>query len=407
MRALGSKTIQFRESSTMRGHCPAGPAAPGMAAPPLRILFDLKHPAHYHFFRHVMAALRRDGHSLTITCRKSPTLISLLDAGGLPYQIVSTKGKGILGLARELLLRDWALYRIARKVRPDVLVAKHGLCISHVGTILRIPSLSYEDTEHAKLQIRLSWPFLTRILTDHSYLIDAGKKHRRLNLLNALAYLHPHHFAPNPTILHEVGLSRDEPYVVVRFVAWDAAHDIPARRSRDAQRRRLVAELAKHARVLVVPEKTLPADLEQHVPKFPPHRFHDLLAFAAAHVGEGGSVAAEAAVLGVPTVYTNPLGGGCLDELIGRGLCRWETDPEKALSVAKEWLKRPTQIRALFEQKRKRLLLEKGDPVRLLAEQVVLLGREGRTSARRKNSAHATAAGGGSSSSISPGTDGF
>ena len=340
----------------------------------MKILVDLKHPADVHFFRHVVRRLRQDGHEVTTVCRDTPIVRELLDHEGAPYTPLGPRGRGALGLGWEQLRRDWRLWRLARRIRPDVMVAKNGIAVGHVGALLRIPSLSFEDAEHARMQIRLSRPFVTHILTEDCFLESAGPKHERYASLNPLAYLHPRQFQPDPDALAPLGLAPGQPYVVVRFIAWDALHDARVARASEEERRWMIDELARLARVVIVPEGTLAADLRRFAPPLPAHRFHDVLALSAAHVGEGGSTAAEAAVLGVPSVYMNRLGVGYIRELSRYGLCRWETEPEAAVALVRGWLADAAGTRAKFAAARNRLLAEKEDLVEWVARRIVAAG---------------------------------
>lgn len=341
----------------------------------LRFLFDLTHPAAFHLFRYVVQDLRAKGHSVAITCRPHPTLLALLQWEGQPFVPLTSMRKGVLGLAYEFVWRGFALLRMAQRYRPDVLVAKHGVSVSYVGTVLGIPSVSFEDTAHARLQRLLSRPFARHVFTEACYSGYAGSKQWRYPSLNVLAYLHPNHFTPDPSVLRQAGLAHDESYIVVRFVAWDAAHDMGLRRDRDEERRRMLLQLSRIARVVVVPEKSLPADMMHYVPALPPHRFHDLLALAAAHVGEGGATAAEAAVLGVPTVYTNPLVVDMHRELSRYGLVEWRTDPARAVDLVRTWMRDPRGAKKRFDACRRQLLDRMQDPVPLLVSQLTTIAR--------------------------------
>jgi len=384
---MTSQTSQarYRPAVSLRSR-PAGrpdrnPGASSSRRRTARVLVDLKHPAHFHFLHNAVLSLIDAGHEVKITSREAPTLRALLEATGLPFETISCKSEGMFGLARELVIRDLSLLRVARRFRPHVLVAKHGVCVSHVGRLLRIPSISFEDTEHARLQIMLSWPFLTRIFTEQHFLLSAGRKHRRYNSLNSLAYLHPNRFSPDPSVRRELGLSADQPYIVLRFVGWDAAHDINHRRDRNQERRELVRELAPLARLFIVPEKSLPDDLMQYVPNIPADRFHHMLASASAHIGEGGAVAEEAALLGVPTVYYNPLEMGFIKELERFKLCHWETDLTEATALVKQWMERPQETGMLYQQRRAMLLDEKCDPTPLIIRKILAAAKVSRKAA--------------------------
>jgi len=357
---------------------------PQHAEESLRFLIDLKHPAHFHFFRNVIPALKTMGHDVAITTRRSGTTEALLKHFGHEYHVISRPGRGYFGLMRELIARDFSLFRFARQFRPHAMAAKHGVCISHVGRLLGIPTAGFEDTDHAKLQTWLSWPHLTHVYTEQSYTRHVGSNEKRYNSLNALAYLHPNHFTPNPTVLDRLGIGHGEPYILVRFVGWDAAHDLGHRWNRDDERRHLVAELAKLARVLIVPERTLPDDLTQYVPSIEVHEFHDLMALAAVHVGEGGAAAGEAAVLGVPTIYANPLELGYIHELSRYGLLHWETDAKKILPIVQQWMQDPVATRYMHKHKRAAMLAKKIDPVPYILDELLNLAQRKQAKSSRQ-----------------------
>ena len=62
-------------------------------------------------------------------------------------------------------------------------------------SILRVPRLVWEDTEHATLQRIIGLPFANRIITGNGYLKDYGKKHLRFKGIWNQAYLDPEVFA--------------------------------------------------------------------------------------------------------------------------------------------------------------------------------------------------------------------
>jgi predicted glycosyltransferase len=80
----------------------------------------------------------------------------------------------------------------------------------------------------------------------------------------------------------------------------------------------------------------------------PPHRFHDALAFARFVVTEGASTAAEAACLGVPSIYVNSTSRGYLDDMRDRyGLVSTHFDSRSALRQVTYWLREPPDAAAL------------------------------------------------------------
>ena len=52
----------------------------------MRVLFDMGHPAHVHFFKNTIKNLKRDGHQVKITARNKEVTLALLKAYGLDYE---------------------------------------------------------------------------------------------------------------------------------------------------------------------------------------------------------------------------------------------------------------------------------------------------------------------------------
>ncbi|MBT4513007.1 MAG: DUF354 domain-containing protein [Chloroflexi bacterium] len=53
----------------------------------MRLLVDIGHPAHVHFFKNAIWALQSRGHNVLITARKKEIALDLLDAYGFDYAL--------------------------------------------------------------------------------------------------------------------------------------------------------------------------------------------------------------------------------------------------------------------------------------------------------------------------------
>ena len=58
----------------------------------MRLLFDVLHPAHVHFFRYLAETVLNDGGDVLFTARRKEVTVELLDAYGLPYEVLSGIG---------------------------------------------------------------------------------------------------------------------------------------------------------------------------------------------------------------------------------------------------------------------------------------------------------------------------
>lgn len=284
----------------------------------MNILIDISHPAHVHFFKNAVQIWETHGHSVKIAARDKDVTLQLLRDLDYPYKSLSKIGKGILGLSFELLQHESRLVKVAREFEADVILEIGGTFIVHAGKLLGINTVVFTDTEHAKLSNAITFPFASYICTPDSYKDDLGKKHIRYQGYQELAYLHPNHYLPNPDILEKIGLEKDEKYFIIRFVSWGASHDVGQKGLSDEDKINLVEGLSKRGRVLITSEGSLPERLESYKIHVSPIHIHDLLNYSSMYVGEGATMATEAAILGIPSVYINPLSSGNLDEIINR-----------------------------------------------------------------------------------------
>ena len=208
-----------------------------------------------------------------------------------------------------------------------------------------------DDGSVVGLHFRLAAPFARVITTPACLREDYGTKHRRYPGYKALAYLHPDVFAPDPAIRRDLGLGTDEPYFLVRFVAMTAAHDHGEIGLGVEAKADLVDYLAEHGTVFVSAESGLTAGMRAHSLPTRPHMMHDVLAGARLYVGDSQTMAAEAALLGVPAFRASTWSRRLdyLDELEDRySLLRSyrPADVEELRSAVAEELRHPDQSRS-------------------------------------------------------------
>ncbi len=280
----------------------------------MRLLVDITHPAHLHFFRNLVARLRREGHEVYLAGRDKDILLELAGRYGLQLDAFGTARPGLLALAGEMLHRQRRLAGIVRRFRPQAIMAIAGTFVSSLGRLLGVPTYVFYDTEHATVSNLLSYPFATCVYVPRCYLGSIRWRHQRYDGYHELAYLHPDYFTPDPAVVAEAGLEAGERFVIVRFVSWQAAHDLGQRGLGLEQKLAAVERLGRHARVLISAEGELPAELEPARLRLPVDRLHHMMARAALIFGESGTMPSEGAVMGVPGVYVNPLRLGYLEE---------------------------------------------------------------------------------------------
>lgn len=307
----------------------------------MRILIDINHPAHVHYFRNFSKIMKEKGHEILFVSRDKEMAHRLLQLYGISY-IDRGKGKaGKIGKLLYLMEANWQLLKISRKFKPDLFLNFLHPYPSQVAALIGKPSLVFSDSEHAQLHHQLTVPFATKLFTPACYSRDLGEKQERFNSYMELSYLHPHYFKPDPGVLKLLGLQENEKFVIVRFVSWEAAHDFQQSGITLENKRRAISQLSKFAKVFISSEGVLPKDLEPYRIKLPFDKIHDALYYSVLLFGESGTMASEAAMLGTPSIFINSISLGYLKEQeLKYGLVNnfkeGEIDQENAIKKAVE-----------------------------------------------------------------------
>jgi len=281
----------------------------------MKILIDVTHPAHVHFFKGAAKIWQMHGNQVRFVAREKEMTTQLLEEYGIPFQTLSKIRKGLAGLFLELIEHQGKLFKVIRDFHPDVMLNIGGTFIVHVGKLLGVKTCVFTDTEHAKLSNGITFPFATHICTPESYINDLGRKHHRYKGYQELSYLHPNQFSPNPEILPRLGLQAGKRFFLLRFVSWGASHDVGLKGMSLDGKLKLIQGLSQYGKVLISSEEELPDSLQTYKINVSPIYIHDLLYYACMYIGEGATMASESAILGTPSVYTSPLELGYLDEL--------------------------------------------------------------------------------------------
>ena len=338
----------------------------------MRILCDISHPAHVHFFRNAIDIWKQHGHEVTIVSRDKDITLQLLDEYNYQHICLSRARQGIVGLGRELLEHEGRLLLRSIKNPPDVFLEIAGTFIVHAAKLINRPSLVFYDTEHAKLSNAITYPFASAIYTPSCYQGDIGRKQIRYNGYQELAYLHPNYFSPDPTILKEIGVSTNEKLFLVRFVSWEASHDVGQSGFSLQGKRDLVNRLSQLGRVIITSENRLPDDFEHYRMTVSPAKIHHLMAYSTLYIGESATMASESAILGKPFIFVSPVGRGYTDEQENEyhlGYTLGPKEEDKAIKLAVELANRST-LREEWLKKRQRLLENKIDVTAWLVDTV-------------------------------------
>lgn len=268
----------------------------------MNILIDIGHPAHVHLFRNFAKEMLFKNHRLLFTCREKEFEKYLLDYYGFSYKSFGRKYSSIPAKMWGLIEFDIKEFFAGLSFKPDILLSHGSIYAAHASFLLRKPHISLEDTFNFE-QIRLYKPFTEAILTSDYHHPLKSEKVIMYSGYHELAYLHPNRFVPDKNILKALGVSENENYVILRFVSWEATHDTGHKGIEFKNKLKAVDSFKKYGKVFISSESELPVSLKSYQLRIPPHRIHDAIAFASVLFGESSTMAEEAAMLGIPSIY--------------------------------------------------------------------------------------------------------
>lgn len=332
----------------------------------MKVMLSIDHPAWAHQFRYIVKRLETRGDRVLTLAVEKDGDTQLLERFGIPY-VLSARSTGKNIVEKGLLFLGLCVEHTWRALRfqPDVLIGRASPMMAVAAWITHKPHIIYEDTEVSKFALRICKRLSTKILTPRTFLSDLGPRQERLDTYKELFYLHPSVFTPDRQVLRDCGFNPDEPYVLVRFVAWNASHDIGKHGLDDEGKIRLVQRLERFGRVYVSAEGDVPEALRPRLLKTPYELIHHVLAFAQLVFSEGATMASEAAVLGTHALYVNTIVSGSTREQSERFHLMYcfnegEDRYERAAAQAEALLATP-DLKAIGLEKQRKLLNEKVD----------------------------------------------
>jgi uncharacterized protein len=326
----------------------------------MKILIDVNHPAHVHYFRNFYHLMTLKGHEITITSRDMPIITQLLEHYNIKHDTRNKRPGNIYKKIFYILRSISFILRISIKKRPDLYLSYASFFTAATSFFFRRPHVAFDDTEHNSLNHFISSPFTDCFITPSSFNISWGGKQIRYHGFMELCYLHKKYFSPNKAVLKLLPVDEYEKYIIIRFVSWDAAHDRGQSGFSPEEKVKLVTVLSDYAKIFISSEGDLPEVLKKYELRTSPDQIHDVLSYATLYIGEGATMASECTMLGTPAIYVNSLDAGTLQEQERFGLLFGYRNPIGVIEKAVELLQTPN-IKNEFQLRREKMLADKID----------------------------------------------
>ncbi|MFC1733065.1 DUF354 domain-containing protein [candidate division KSB1 bacterium] len=327
----------------------------------MKILIDIGHPAHVHYFKNFIRIMNEKGHSCFITARNKEIAFQLLKKYKIPYRSRGKGGGSVFGKILYLPKAVFIIYKWAIIFKPDLFLSFASTYAAYASWLSRKPHIAFDDTEHAKLELLL-YPLVTNhILTPDCFNKQLGKKQLLFKSYIEFTYLHSNYFNPEPGIKSELGLTKDDKFILFRFVKWGASHDIGQSGIPDTLKLDLLNLFVNQGyTVFISSEGELQKEFQRYQIKVSPEKIHSVIYEADMFIGESGTMANEAAILGIPSIFVNSLDAGVFQDEVKYKLLYSFRSSTNLLDEIIKLLKIP-DLKQLHKTRRVKLVKDKID----------------------------------------------
>jgi predicted glycosyltransferase len=281
----------------------------GTPSGPVRVWIDLSNSPHPILFEPIVDELRGHGHEVVLTARDHAQTVALAAERWPEVRVIGARApRGRLAKARAVAGRGAALGRFGRGRGIDVAVSHNSYAQSVAARALRIPCVTAMDYEYQPAN-HIAFRFADRVVVPEDFpgrmlRIEGARPRKVLRYAGFKEEVYLHRFRPDPAVLDELGLGRDETFFVARPSPAGAAYHQFENPLFD----RALAQVLGRGRTRVVLLPRRPEDVREYagIPaerQIVPERAVDtrsLLHYATALLGAGGTMNREAALLGTP-----------------------------------------------------------------------------------------------------------
>jgi predicted glycosyltransferase len=277
----------------------------------MRILIDIGHPAHVHYYRNMARKLESQGHCIIWTVKNLEIAKQLLNIYGYKYYVLPKKADTLIGKILKQIIYDFIILGICIWKKVDIAIGT-SVSIAHISKISNIKSIVFDDDddEVQPLITNHVTPYATVLLSPDSL---KGKRIRNDTIFypgfHELAYLHTKNFKPDPQVLEDVGINVGETYFIMRFNVFKAHHDVGIAGLSLEQKLILINILRPYGKIFITTERKIEPELERYQMKIGPEKMHSFLFFSTMFLGDSQTMSSEAAVLGVPSLRCNSFAG--------------------------------------------------------------------------------------------------
>ncbi len=283
----------------------------------MKILIDINHPAHVHYFRNFIKLMQSSGNSFIITNRDQKIINDLLDSYQIEHIVRNVRKEqqnffsSFLYMIRTII----EVLKVSYNKRIDLFLGFASNACSIASFFYGKPSIVIDDTEHNKLNHLLYKPFCSVILTPYYFKKKMGKKQLLFNAFVEQFYLHSTFYKSNFENLQKRVFA---PYALIRYISYSASHDRNVKNILNLEEKKKIVEKLSDKMNVYITNESEDVSFSQYNLKIKPEDIHSVIDNAFVFITEGATMASEAGVLGTEYYYINPFKVGYIDEQCSR-----------------------------------------------------------------------------------------
>lgn len=275
----------------------------------MTLFFEVMHPKHYYQFKALINHYKKRGDKVIVIARNKDIVFSLLDEERVEYEVYGKYQKNLFMKFFSGFLTLIQYDRLIKKYKPDIILSKASPYSTLLSKIHASKTVIFPDSEVVALTNKLVSKIADIIVTPKYFTIDFGEKHARIDGFFEETYISPNNLKINTGIHDLLHIGKDEKYAILRFVSWNANHDIGKKGIDHQQLEELVSVLSKNMKVFITSEEELPERFKEFKLNIPLNEIHSALYYADLYIGDSQTMATEAALLGTPSIRCNDFVG--------------------------------------------------------------------------------------------------
>ena len=339
----------------------------------MKIWFDILTPKQYLFFEYFIQKLKKQ-HKILCTTRKYDQVNGIRKFGSInPITIGKHGGKNNVSKLLASLDRSKLLTKKIEKSRPELLISFCSPEASRVAYGLGIPHIAFSDSPHAEAVMKLSLPYVTKLLTP--WIIPKQDfKEFGINSKNIIKYraIDAGVIIKNYKKTKQNKLNAKKT-ILIRPEESEAAYIIKKSKTIKIIKK-IVENFPNEKKIVLSRYKDQTNELKRVFGTSisilsKPVNGKELLSNVDCFIGSGGTMTAESGLLGIPTISLNAVPNRIEDFLVKKKIIVRSESPDR---ISREIYQSLNNIHIVRKRKEnaKKLVVSFDDPYKILLKTI-------------------------------------